>query len=280
MLNGYIRRALPHGGSLPLELWYRRHRALVVLVWLHGLGVAIYGALQGYPPAHVALEAGAIIVFAALASSCRSPVTPRMRTFCTAMVAMGLLTSSALLIHLSGGLIEMHFHFFVVIGLLTLYQDWGPFLIALGYVVVHHGVMGALAPMAVFNHPSATDHPWRWAALHGVFVLAASTTHVVAWRASEATRAHAHEATQRLELARLKQRQALEINDTVVQGLTVAKYAAEVGDDMTAAQAVERTLDEARSLIGRLLGPDDGAGVLEAGDLVRLEPAKVTAERE
>jgi hypothetical protein len=55
------------------------------------------------------------------------------------MVAMGLLTSSALLVHLTGGLIESHFHFFVIVPLLTLYGDWSVFLLAIGYVAVHHG---------------------------------------------------------------------------------------------------------------------------------------------
>jgi len=65
----------------------------------------------------------------------------------------GLVTASALLVHLAGGTIEMHFHFFVVVGLITLYQDWVPFGLALLYVVVHHGVLGSLAPTTVFSHP-------------------------------------------------------------------------------------------------------------------------------
>src|SRR5256885_1753629 len=47
------------------------------------------------------------------------------------------MTSSALLVHLSGGYIEFHFHFFVMVGLLALYQDWTTFILAIGYVVVH-----------------------------------------------------------------------------------------------------------------------------------------------
>jgi diguanylate cyclase (GGDEF)-like protein len=68
---------------------------------------------------------------------------------------------------------------------LTLYQDWMPFLVAIGYVVFHHGLAGALAPETVYNHSSAVDHPWRWALVHGVFVLAASAAHIVAWRTNE-----------------------------------------------------------------------------------------------
>jgi hypothetical protein len=101
------------------------------------------------------------------------------------MVAMGLLTSSALLVHLTGGLIESHFHFFVIVPLLTPYGDWSVFLLAIGYVAVHHGVFAQLDPTAVFNHPQAWRQPWKWALIHAVYVLGASATALVAWRATE-----------------------------------------------------------------------------------------------
>jgi hypothetical protein len=77
------------------------------------------------------------------------------------MVALGLLTSSGLLVHLTGGLIESHFHFFVIVPLLTLYGDWSVFLVAIGFVAIHHGVFAQLDPTAVFNHPEAWRQPWK-----------------------------------------------------------------------------------------------------------------------
>ena len=59
---------------------------------------------------------------------------------------LGLLTCSATLVHLSGGVIEMHFHYFVMVGVITLYQDWWPFLIAISYVVFQHGAGGVRRP--------------------------------------------------------------------------------------------------------------------------------------
>jgi diguanylate cyclase (GGDEF)-like protein len=96
-----------------------------------------------------------------------------------------LLTSSAILVHLTGGLIESHFHFLVIVPLLTLYGVWSIFLIAIGYVAVHHGVLAQLDPTAVFNHPQAWRQPWKWALIHAVYVLGASATALVAWRATE-----------------------------------------------------------------------------------------------
>jgi diguanylate cyclase (GGDEF)-like protein len=60
-----------------------------------------------------------------------------------------------------------------------------PFLAAIGFVVLHHGTVGVLDPEAVYNHPSAWAHPWRWALLHGGFILAMSVASVAAWRLNE-----------------------------------------------------------------------------------------------
>ena len=121
-----------------------------------------------------------LAVFALLAGSGRLS-----RTLRSIAGSTGLVTCSALLVHIWGGTIEAHFHFFVVVSLLMLYQDWVPFLIAIGYVVVHHGLMGALAPASVYNHPEAQQHPWLWALVHGGFVLASATANLVSWRANE-----------------------------------------------------------------------------------------------
>ena len=95
------------------------------------------------------------------------------------------MSSSAILVHLSGGYIELHFHFFVMLAFLALYQDWIPYLLAIVYVAIHHGVVGVLWPEAVFNHVAAFNAPWTWAGIHAFFVLWASVASVIAWRFNE-----------------------------------------------------------------------------------------------
>ncbi len=99
-------------------------------------------------------------------------------------------------------------------------------------------------------------------------------------RLARASKADAGPPLTEAELARahedqLRRRQALEINDNVVQGLTVAKYALDAGDYDDARRAIEKTLGAARHIITELLdeGPEDLR--LVAGDLIRLEPATV-----
>ena len=80
---------------------------------------------------------------------------------------------------------------------------------------------------------------------------------------------------QMFEDLKARERQALEINDNIVQGLTVAKYAMESGQDGRSRKAVEETLRSAQQIITELLGEKDSEIELGPGDLRRTEPAAV-----
>ncbi len=171
---------LPKGQLLPEHILRRRHQTIVWLLWAHVVGLTIFGLFMGQTPRHMAVEGTLMAIPAVMATS--EWVGLRLRV---AAASFGLITASAMLVHLSNGVVEAHFHFFVMIGVLTLYQDWMAFGIAIGYVVAHHGIVGVIAPEHVYNHADAIAHPWRWAMIHGGFVLAASAAHVVAWRTNE-----------------------------------------------------------------------------------------------
>jgi diguanylate cyclase (GGDEF)-like protein/putative nucleotidyltransferase with HDIG domain len=175
-----LRRVLPRGGTLPAAEWEQRHRWLLFLLWGNVVGLSAYGAVDGYGIGHTVLHGGALLVFAGIGSF------PRLsRLVRGSAVSLGLLTAAALLVHVTHGLIESHFYFFVMIVLLTLYEDWRPFLIAVAYVLLHHGVVGMLEPHEVFNQPDAWAKPWKWAAIHAVFVAGAGTAAIIAWRLNE-----------------------------------------------------------------------------------------------
>jgi two-component system cell cycle sensor histidine kinase/response regulator CckA len=178
---------MPAGGSLPDASWRDRHRAIVILLWLHALGIALFGLAAGYEPLHSLAEGAAVAVTAAMAG------WPRISRPARAGIAtFGLVLSSALLVHVSGGYVEFHFHFFVMVIVVSLYEDWVPFLLAVLWVVLEHGVVGVLAPMAVYNHPDAWAHPWKWAAIHAAFVVGASAASIAAWRLNETVRSRYH----------------------------------------------------------------------------------------
>ena len=101
-----------------------------------------------------------------------------------AATTVSLMAASVALVHLWQGVTESHFIFFVMVGVVSLYQDWVPYGIALLMVVLHHGVVGTMYPHVVFSH-DALHNPWVWAGIHGAFVLAASLAHLAAWRLNE-----------------------------------------------------------------------------------------------
>jgi PAS domain S-box-containing protein len=178
---------MPAGGSLPDASWRDRHRAIVVLLWLHAVGIALFGIAAGYDPLHGLAEGGGVAVAAAFAGWGRLSRAAR-----AGVATFGLVLSSAMLVHVSGGYVEFHFHFFVMVIVVSLYEDWVPFLLAVLWVVLEHGVVGVLMPTAVYNHPDAWAHPWKWAAIHGAFVVGASAASIAAWRLNETVRSRYH----------------------------------------------------------------------------------------
>jgi diguanylate cyclase (GGDEF)-like protein/PAS domain S-box-containing protein len=101
-------------------------------------------------------------------------------------------------VHFSGGVIEAHFHFFVIVALISVYNDWLPFLVAIAYTALHHGLIGVLVPSAVYDHPSAVARPLLWAGIHAAFVLAASAATLLTWRMNEEDHRRAEEAIEAL----------------------------------------------------------------------------------
>ena len=171
---------LPKGRPISDERWEGRHRGITLLMWLHVPALFAVGLLTGHTAWHSAADVAPIVASGLVAR--RTSLSRSVRSGAT---TLGLVVCSAALVHLSGGNVEMHFHFFVVVGVITMYQDWVPFGLALFFVVAHHGVLGVLSPRTVYNHEAAYRNPWLWAAVHGAFVLAASVAHVLAWRLNE-----------------------------------------------------------------------------------------------
>jgi PAS domain S-box-containing protein len=173
--------ALPRGKTLPKAQWRARHRALVWLLWAHAVGLPVVALLYGAPLLEALADGAVIAVFGVLAE-----LRLGGRRAQELVVVFGLLTCSADLVHITHGLIEAHFHFFVVVAALSVYEDWLPFLVAIAYVFIQHALMAAFIDHdMVFNHAGSS---WKWAAVHTGFIAALSVALVANWRASEMQR--------------------------------------------------------------------------------------------
>ncbi|MCA1846132.1 MAG: sensor domain-containing diguanylate cyclase, partial [Actinobacteria bacterium] len=173
-------KAVPGGVTLSPADWEQRHRWISGLLWFHVPVIVGFGLIRGNGALHSIAEGGPVAAMGLLSAHRRYA-----RQLRSALAGLGLMISSAVLVHLSGGNIEMHFHFFVMLSVISLYQDWRPFLVSIAFVATHHAVMGTIRPHDVFDHSSAWNSPLKWAAIHAFFVLASCAASVVSWRIVE-----------------------------------------------------------------------------------------------
>ena len=144
-----LKSLIPEGGTLPDDVWQKRYSFLLGLTWFHATVIALIGPVLGYSwemnfgaifddrnVLHTIFEGLIVGLFAALGSIKRFG-----RTLHATAIALGLMTASAMLVHFSGGYIESHFHFFVMLAFLALLQDWVPYILAIAYVAIHHGLV-------------------------------------------------------------------------------------------------------------------------------------------
>jgi len=75
-------------------------------------------------------------------------------------VAVGQMLMGALLIHLTGGRIETHFHVFGSLAFLSFYRDWRVLVPATVVVAADHFLRGVLWPQSVYGVLAASG--WRW----------------------------------------------------------------------------------------------------------------------
>ncbi len=174
-----LRGWLPQGRALSDAEFSWRHRIVCGLLAAHIPAIAVITVLRDYGPLHALVE---ITPVAVLLAAALAPISRRSQALAA---SLGLVTCSALLVHLFSGSTELHFHYFVVIALIALYQDWTVYALAILFVAVQHGAVGVLDQHSVYDHGG---NPWLWALIHAGFVLAESGVLVIFWHANEQTR--------------------------------------------------------------------------------------------
>ncbi|WP_142985431.1 methyl-accepting chemotaxis protein [Halorubrum cibi] len=188
---------------MPEEMWRPRHRNIQIAIAaqipiLVALGV--YSGTEPFTGAQIPntptwMLVGVLAVIAATGLLATwSGFDRRTRTV---LATFSGLTISMALVKLSGGYIEAHFHFFVFIAVVAVYEDWLPFGLGMAYVAAGHGLFGLIDASLVYNHPAAIANPVVWGGIHAVFVTALAGALVVNWYSIEKSR---EEAQRQLEL--------------------------------------------------------------------------------
>ena len=157
----------------------RMFAILMTVQWLTGIAAAIWISPRTWIGAesqthlHVwaALFLGSAISLFPIGLALTRPGTASTRY----VIATGQMLMGALLIHLSGGRIETHFHVFGSLACLAFYRDWRLLVPATLVVVIDHFTRGVFFPQSVYGVLTAST--WRvvehagWVVFIDVFLV-------------------------------------------------------------------------------------------------------------
>jgi len=222
-------RLLPRGVRLEEAEFASRHRLLSAAVVVQVPFIAALALVRGEHSVELWLP-----LLAALLTPLAGLVTASQRVRASA-TALGLMLCADVLLHAGGGLEDLHIWFYVMLALVSLYQAWTPFLLAVVFVAVHHLALGLLRPEQVFSTTQAAHSPAAFAALHAFFLLVEATALAYGWKFAEAA-----EGGRRREQRRAEEQ-------LIAQAATSTQLAAERAE--TAARAAEQAREqEARAV--------------------------------
>ena len=142
----------------------RMFAVLMAVQWLAGITAALVISPRTWigqtSDVHIhvwaAIFLGGVISFFPILLAVLRPGEPLTRY----SIAVGQMLMSSLLIHLTGGRIETHFHVFGSLAFLSFYRDWRVLVPATVVVALDHMLRGIFYPQSVFGVLSTEN--WRW----------------------------------------------------------------------------------------------------------------------
>ncbi len=170
---------VPRGARLDERHFAGRHRIISAVLAVHPPALAAIGLARGVGGWLLWGQLAVMVVLLVLGATLRPQVAR------AAVVSLGLMIGADVLVHVSGGLTDMHIWFYALLALVALYQMWTPFLLAVGFVAVHHAAMSLWMPESVFSTHEAQHNPLAFALLHAVFLLAEATFLAYGWKFTE-----------------------------------------------------------------------------------------------
>jgi two-component system, sensor histidine kinase and response regulator len=147
------------------------------------------------------------------------------------VIAIAQMLTSALLIHITGGRIETHFHVFGSLAFLAFYRDWRVFIPATIVVGLDHMVRGIFWPQSVYGILSTT--PWRsvehaaWVIFEDIFLILSCRRGLQEMRDIASHRAQLEDTNQLIEAKVIERTQELTV---AYEALSQAKEAAEAAN--------------------------------------------------
>ena len=182
LMDAVASRAASHFQNHLAAIHRRADRGLAWLLgmqWLAGIAAAVWisprtwSGLESSTHLHVwaALFLGGLIVSFPIVLAVVRPGWIVTRH----VIAIGQMLLGSLLIHLTGGRIETHFHVFGSLAFLAVYRDWRVLITASVVVAVDHFLRGTLWPQSVFGVEVVNQLRWLehagWVAFEDLFLI-------------------------------------------------------------------------------------------------------------
>lgn len=159
---------------------------LMALQWLAGIAAALWISpltwAGRYSETHIHVWVALLLGGAITSFPVYMAVMYPGKVFTRHAVAIGQMLTSGLLVHLTGGRIETHFHYFGSLAFLAFYRDWRVLLSATIVAAADHGLRGLFWPESIFG--VMTVSPWRWLE-HTAWVLFEDTFLLLAIRQNQ-----------------------------------------------------------------------------------------------
>ncbi len=185
----------------------RLFAGLMIFQWLVGIALALILSPRTWDGTRSSLHPhllAAIVLGAALVQPVGLLVLHAPGSRLTRQtIAVCQILFSALLIHVTGGRLETHFHIFGSLAILAIYRDW-PVLVSASLVMAaDHYLRGTWWPQSVYG--VATASPWRWlehlgwVAFEDVFLILACVRSAAGMRETARRQAHIEATRDRVE---------------------------------------------------------------------------------
>jgi len=244
------------------DRWFGR---LMMVQWFAGIAAALWwsplpwnGAVSSIHP-HVWLSiflGGWLCIVPALLASFRpGKLSTRY------VIAIAQMLMSCLLIHLTDGRIETHFHIFGSLAFLAFYRDWKVLVPATLVVVIDHMFRGTFYPLSVFGVVAASPFRWlehgAWVVFEDIFLIKSCIRGSAETREIAERQAHMEEANTIIEREVQKRTEELRESETMFRALVENANAGIViadsaGRIVTFNPQAEETLGwSARDMIGK-----------------------------
>lgn len=260
----------------------RMFAILMPLQWIASIFISIVVSPQTWKGTQSSVHPHiwAAIIFGGLITL--PPVFLALKFPCAAitryLVASSQMLMSALLIHLTGGRIETHFHIFGSLAFLSFYRDWRVLIPATAVTAADHIFRGWFYPQSLYGVLTGGEWRWiehaGWVVFEDIFLIISCRSSLrELWKTAEnetaLLRAHdllEHRVTERTaELVSANEAMVIEVNERVAienQLSTIRKFLLGIIDNVPTIISVKN--EEGKyTLANRALSQLYGVGVVD-----------------